>query len=78
LVGSLKLQVSFAEHGLFYRALLQKKPIILRSLQIVVTPYAAWAAVSLAVLNVAYPTAPVLERCDKRLSRRVAQDETAQ
>jgi len=32
LVGSLKLYVSFAEYHLFYRALLQKRPIILRSL----------------------------------------------
>ena len=39
LVGSLKLSVSFAEHSLFYRALLHKKPIILRSLLIVATPY---------------------------------------
>ena len=29
-VGSLKLQVSFAEYGLFFRALLQKRPMILR------------------------------------------------
>ena len=29
-VGSLKVQVSFAEYSLFYRALLQKRPIILR------------------------------------------------
>jgi len=28
-VGSIKLQVSFAEYRLFYRALLQKRPIIL-------------------------------------------------
>jgi len=32
LVGSLKLQVSFVEYHLFYRALWQKRPIILRSL----------------------------------------------
>jgi len=38
LVGSLKLQVSFAEYRLFYRALLQKRPVILRSLLIVATP----------------------------------------
>ena len=38
-VGSIKLQVSFAEYLLFYRALLQKRPIILRSLLIVATPY---------------------------------------
>jgi len=38
LVGSLKLQVCFAEYRLFYRALLQKRPIILRSLLIVATP----------------------------------------
>jgi len=40
LVGSLKLQVSFAEYSLFYRALLQKRPIILKALLIVATPYA--------------------------------------
>ena len=38
LVGSLKLQVSFAEYRLFYRALLQKRPLLLRSLLIVATP----------------------------------------
>jgi len=40
LVGSLKSYVSFAEYSLFYRALLQKRPIILRSLLIVATPEA--------------------------------------
>ena len=39
LVGALTLWVSFAEYRLFYRALLQKRPIILRSLLIVATPY---------------------------------------
>ena len=39
LVGSLKLQVSFAEQSLFYRAILQKRHIISRSLLIVATPY---------------------------------------
>jgi len=39
LVGSLNLKVSFAECHVFNRALLQKRPIILRSLLIVVTPY---------------------------------------
>ena len=39
LVGSLKLQVSFAEYNLFHMALLQKRPMILRSLLIVATPY---------------------------------------
>jgi len=43
LVDSLKLQVSFAEYRLFYRALLQKRPIILRSLIIVATPYYTYA-----------------------------------
>ena len=38
LVGSLELQVSFAEYRLFYRALLQKRHIILRSLLIEATP----------------------------------------
>jgi len=39
LVGSLKLQVSFAEYRLFYRVLLQKRPTILRSLLVEATPY---------------------------------------
>ena len=38
-VGSIKLQVSFAEYRLFYRAFLQKRPVILSSLLIVATPY---------------------------------------
>jgi len=41
LVGSLKIWVSFAEYSIFYRVLLQKRPIILRSLIIVATPYRA-------------------------------------
>jgi len=39
LVGSIELQVSFAEYSLFYRALLQKRPIILSILLIEATPY---------------------------------------
>jgi len=39
LVGFLKLQVSFAEYRLLYRSLLQKRPIILRSLLVEATPY---------------------------------------
>ena len=35
LVGCLKIQVSFAEYSLFYRALLQKRPMVLGSLLIV-------------------------------------------
>ena len=38
-VGSLKIQVSFAEYPLFYRALLQKRPIILRRLPAEATQY---------------------------------------
>jgi len=37
-VGDFKLYVFFAEYRLFYRALLQKRPIILRRLLIVATP----------------------------------------
>ena len=39
LLGSSKLDVSFAEHSLFYRAVLQQRSIILGSLLIVATPY---------------------------------------
>jgi len=38
LVGSMKLQVSFAEYSLFYRALLQKRPTIVSILLAEVTP----------------------------------------
>jgi len=38
-VGSMKWQVSFAEYRLFYRSLLQKRPIILSILLTVATPY---------------------------------------
>jgi len=41
LVGSIKLQVSFAEYRLFYRALLQKSSIILSILLTEATPYSA-------------------------------------
>jgi len=41
LVGSLKLYVSLKNIGLFCRALLQKRPIILRSLLAKATPYAS-------------------------------------
>ena len=46
LVRSLKLQASFAEDSLFYRAILQKRRIILRSLLIIATPYLLSAYVS--------------------------------
>jgi len=39
LVGSFNIYVSFAEYRLFYRALLHKRPIILRSLRIVAPLY---------------------------------------
>jgi len=39
LVGSLKLYISLKNIGLFCRALLQKRPIILRSLLTIATPY---------------------------------------
>ena len=39
LVGSFKMKVYFAKYRLFYRALLQKTPILSRSLLIVATPY---------------------------------------
>ena len=39
LVGSFKLQVSFTDYRLVYRALLQKSPVILRSLLVEATPY---------------------------------------
>ena len=37
-VGSIKLQVSFAEYRLFYRALLQKRPLSLSILLTEATP----------------------------------------
>ena len=51
LVGSFKLQVSFAEYSFFYRALLQKRPINSRSLIIVATPQLARFAVCRITYN---------------------------
>jgi len=51
LVGSLKLQVSFAEYSLFYWALLLKRPIILRSLLIVATPYQVYYGVATITIS---------------------------
>ena len=42
LVGCLKLQIAFVEYRLFYRVLLQKRPVIWRSLLIVATLYASF------------------------------------
>ena len=64
LVGSLKLQVSFAEYHLFYRALLQKRPIILRSLQVVATPYLDCCCTYEWVMSVIYMN----ESCCKRIN----------
>jgi len=50
-VGCLKLKVSFAEYSLFYRALLHKRRIMLRSLRIVATPYRSLGAFVLFVLH---------------------------
>jgi len=39
LVGSLKLQVSFTKYSIFYRALLQKRPITSLIILVAATPY---------------------------------------
>jgi len=49
-VGSSKIYVSFAEYRLFYRALLQKRLIILRSLLIVNHPISLFLSIHLSVL----------------------------
>ena len=43
LIGSFKFYDSFAEYNLFYRAVLQKRPMFLGSLLIVATSYHASA-----------------------------------
>ena len=50
LVGSFKSYVSFAEYRLFYRALLQKRPPILRSLLIESTPYVIYCPLHMTYL----------------------------
>ena len=44
-VGSIKSQVSFAEYSLFYRSLLQKRPIILSILLSEATPFRSYFVV---------------------------------
>jgi len=73
LVGSLKPQASFAEYSLFYRALLQKRPMILRSLLIVdpstsrAVMHCQWVAVCAAMHRqcIAYDSLNMNESCDR-------------
>ena len=53
-LGSIKLSVSFAEYCLFYRALLQKRPIILSILLTEATPHRCRGALLLAVFVYVY------------------------
>ena len=53
-VGSIKLQVSFAEYHLFYRSLLQKRPMILSILLTKATPY--WVVCILTLLPLRCPS----------------------
>jgi len=46
LVGSREFKVSFAEYGLFYRILLQKRPVICMNLLIVATPYVFYISIA--------------------------------
>jgi len=64
-----KLQVSFAESRLFYRALLQKRPKILRSLPTEATPYnkAGTSKVCLSLQN--KPVSPQKSRVSPQKSR---------
>ena len=73
LVGSWKLQVAFAEYRLFYRALLQKRLVILRSLLIVAFPYQAaslknWDAVLLCAVADFMQVQPIAFRVSCNLS----------
>ena len=52
LLGSIQLQIFCAEYGLFYRALLQKTPIILSILLTMATPYVNMQYGNMHVLHV--------------------------
>ena len=58
LVVSSKLQVSFAAYRLFYRALLQKRPKILRSLLVEAPPYTDRVRVCVEVSFLFSPALP--------------------
>jgi len=63
LVGCLKLYGSLENIGFFYRALLQKRPTILRGLLIVVTPYDLSRCL-FERLNSLYKTTVKITKCD--------------
>jgi len=70
LVGSLKWWVSSAEYRLFYRSLLQKRPIILRSLLIVDTPdqtYLQGDQIGMRIVNTSKETYMRHETCKRDL-----------
>jgi len=63
LVGSLKLYVSFAEYSLFYRALLQKSSVILRSLHSVAIPYQSQMSQARLIHTVNMPMTWLMHIC---------------
>ena len=76
LVGSSKLYVSFAEYRLFYRALLQKRRVILRSLRIVASPYVGCAQKSKPQLSLSLSLSLFLSlACSYRRNKRARERE---
>jgi len=76
-IGSLKSSFSFAEYRLCYRALLHKRPMILRSLLHVATPYMYTTSISCAIqlqrhvtFNLIRPTRPSNHLTSLRSSHR--------
>ena len=69
LVGSLKLQVSFAECSLFYRVLLQKRPRILRSLLVVATPYTTDVTTSDSTISAFRPPVTIVSRLSRGIKK---------
>ena len=53
------VQVSFAEYSLFHRALLQKRPVILRSLLFIATPYQYIYSFSICSIPSIYSTSSI-------------------
>ena len=69
LVGFCKLQDSFAEYSLFYRALLQKRPRILRSLLVVATPYTTDVTTSDSTISAFRPPVTIVSRLSRGIKK---------
>ena len=77
MVGSSKLYVSFAKEPYKRDCILQKRPIILRSLLIVATPYARYSLLHLEYHSISISNPNLVDLFIMKLGKRDLEKETS-